>query len=152
MMRCAPSTADEYGAAVPPGQYVRLFSGLRRSTSREYHVLLADDQMLDRTAATEGRLWRGAIPDQPSRTATRSRSCIGSIGDPHGMRASISAAIFQQRGRCPFFPCYSWCRITAIGSRYEASRISYCQGRFHIHNQDTSWQAAIEHEQREIAP
>src|SRR5882724_8838324 len=25
-----------------------------------------------------------AIPDQPSRTATRSRSCIGSIGDPHG--------------------------------------------------------------------
>jgi hypothetical protein len=24
------------------------------------------------------------IPDQPSRTATRSRSCIGSIGDPHG--------------------------------------------------------------------
>src|SRR5882757_2668686 len=25
-----------------------------------------------------------AIPDKPSRTATRSRSCIGSIGDPHG--------------------------------------------------------------------
>jgi hypothetical protein len=24
------------------------------------------------------------IPDQPSRTATRSRSCIGSMGDPHG--------------------------------------------------------------------
>jgi hypothetical protein len=43
MMRCAPSTADEYGAAVPPGQYVRLFSGLRRSTSREYLVLLAND-------------------------------------------------------------------------------------------------------------
>ena len=90
-------------------QYVRLFSGLRRSTSRgtvatglvaslarpggnitgltsissemegkrghpvnlierhvEYLVLLADDQMPDRTAATEGRLWRGhSRPAQP---------------------------------------------------------------------------------------
>ena len=50
----------------PTSQYVRLFSGLRRSTSREYLVLLADDQMPDRTAATEGRLWRGhSRPAQP---------------------------------------------------------------------------------------
>src|SRR5260370_40025766 len=36
----------------PTSQYVRLFSGLRRSTSREYLVLLADDQMPERDVGT----------------------------------------------------------------------------------------------------
>src|SRR5258707_13861714 len=57
---CAGSAA--YGAPIvhspapapvrPTSQYVRLFSGLRRSTSREYLVLLADDQMPERDDGT----------------------------------------------------------------------------------------------------
>src|SRR5712671_31228 len=59
---CAGSAA--YGAPIvhspapapvrPTSQYVRLFSGLRRSTSREYLVLLADDQMPDTARPSMG--------------------------------------------------------------------------------------------------
>ena len=51
-----PAPAERQGSVhaarrcTPRAPYVRLFSGLRRSTAREYLVLLADDQMPDRTA------------------------------------------------------------------------------------------------------
>jgi hypothetical protein len=39
------------------------------------------------------------IPDQPSRTATRSRSCIGSIGDPHGTHQREHGRLWRGHSR-----------------------------------------------------
>jgi hypothetical protein len=57
--------------SAPTSQYVRLFSGLRRSTSREYLVLLADDQR-----GTSARpSMATVIPGQPA--AFQARTAAG---------------------------------------------------------------------------
>jgi len=56
------AVGDRLALAGPTSQYVRLFCGLCRSTSREYLVFLADDQMPD----TAPPSWRGPFPTRRS--------------------------------------------------------------------------------------
>ena len=69
----------------PTSQYVRLFSGLRRSTSREYLVLLADDQMPERDVGTavygEGPFPTSAAAFQAQCRGWRERAQAGHPAD-----------------------------------------------------------------------